>query len=120
MITDIHLNNILFGLILFLPIYILWSLYDAVKKKRDLFNFLKKVLPKEEVKLIRQKRIYIGMPEPLLIYCKGRPNLIKENADNNDYYNHFLYGEYTNRLGNKKYTFRVTTRNSFVESYGDL
>lgn len=105
---------------LFIPLYIIWAIYDHFNKRSQLLNYIKITLGKEELRIIKSKKHYVGMPAPILTYLMGRPDEIKENVDTENVYHHYLYGEFKNRLGNVKYKYRVTCLNGFVESFGDV
>lgn len=105
---------------LFIPIYIIWAIYDHFKRKNKLLKYIKQTLGEKRYQTIKSKRHYVGMPAPVLTYLLGRPDRINENVDTNNVYHHYLYGEFKNRLGNVKYKYRVTCLNGYVESFGDI
>lgn len=88
--------------------------------KHKLFESIIKVHGKEKADLIAQKLIWTGMERHLLLIAKGKAYNIKESIYKDITTEKWYYGEYTNRLGNYKYSFEITLENDKVVAWKNL
>ena len=88
--------------------------------RKNLFDSIKDVYGQETTDIIEKGGVYIGMPNYLVITSKGYADNIKESFSKGIRVEKWLYGEYTNRLGNYNYTFEVTLENDEVVGWKDL
>lgn len=117
--TKEKIGFLMLFIILFVIIYTIIVIYRSIKRKKELLKYVRKVMGENDYKRVKKKYIYIGLPECLIPYVWGLPDNIIKNVGN-DIYKHYLFGEHKNRLGNTKYTYKITCKNYFIESYGDI
>jgi len=114
---------------------IIYRYFKEKKKQSDIDNYYRlefkyaedeviesvtQTLGVDKAELLSQKKLWPGMPKSLVEYIMGKPDLQNGESSIGNEYETWFYGEYSNRLNNRKYTFQVNIHNNIVMSFKDL